>query len=183
MYNVGDQLIVKCKDTITCKFTVANQMRDYCNKKVTIKDIAWADYQECNQIHLIEDNSFFNWSDDSFVGKVGEIPIQSDIAIICNNNKEILKVLNELMPAYRLGIGSDEEVIVRAETGMFLLNRDSFGFGAICSDYSAMYTYVEYADMFHSHDEYSIRNNNSCLLLYNELNHCGLGELCAKCTL
>ena len=183
MYNVGDQLIVKCKAKLTCKFTVIKEMRDYCNKKVTIRDIERSDYGEYNCILLLEDNPHCAWSDDSFIGKVGEITIQPDIGIICKSNKEILKVFSELMPSYGFRMGAAEEEIVKAETGMFLINKDFFEFNAICSDYSTMYTYVEYADMFHSHEEEEIRKKNNCPYLYNELLHCGSVASCAKCTL
>lgn len=184
MFNVGDKLIIKCKATITCEFKVVDRMKDYCNKRVTIKEIEWSDYRNCNDIYLVEDGPYyFSWSDDSFIGKVGEITIQPDIAIICKSNKEILKVLSELLSSYRLGMGSYEEAIAKAEIGMFLVNSDSFEFDTICSDYSSMYTYVEYADMLHNHDEKELRTKNNCPYLYNELLHCGSLASCAKCTL
>lgn len=171
-YKIGDEVIVKCNNTISCFNGLNDHMRELCNRKVKIESIVNNGYY-----HIFESEARWAWDDDCFIGKVGEIVLQPYIGVICENPEQINAVLKSL----RHFTGNKEDAY-NATEGAFIIDVDSYEFKVV--DYrSDDYTFVYFSYMEKFHDEDELRKSNSCKYLYNELNHCSDNDVCKTCDL
>lgn len=170
-YKEGDEVIVKCKKSISCLYGLNEDMKKLCNTKVNIDSVNNRRYE------ILEDKIRWSWDDDCFIGKVGEIELQPYIGVICENSEQIYAVLKNLGH-----LPNNSQDACNATEGVFLIDVDSYELKDIQyrSDY---YTFVSFNDLQKMHDEDELRKSNSCKYLYNELNHCGEYDICKICGL
>lgn len=172
-YKDGDEVIVKCKKSISCYCGLNNDMLTFCNTKVKIYSI-----DNDGDYSIIEDHALWTWEDACFIGKVGEIEIQPHIGVICENPDQISTMLSSLKR-----LPGNRQDACDAVKGIFLIDIDSYEFNDNAQYKSDYYTIVKFNDLQKFHNEDELRKNNSCKYLYNELSRCGEFDVCKICSL